>query len=52
MTTQQELQRLAIEHLERLKELIDALKEAGPCPRDGWNALSNIQERLAALSRR
>ena len=52
MTEQQELHRQAIEHLGRLKEIIDALKALGPCPHDGWNALANIQGRPCALSRR
>lgn len=52
MTDQQELHRQAIEHLGRLKEIIDALKELGPCPRDGGNAFANIRGRLCALSRR
>ena len=52
LSQQQKLHHKAKGHLAALEEIIDQLKSAGPCPLDGENAIMNIKERLAALSRR
>ena len=52
LSQQQKLHHKAKGHLAALEEIIDQLKSAGPCPLHGENAIMNIKERLAALSRR
>jgi hypothetical protein len=52
LSQQQKLHHKAKGYLAALEEIIDQLKSAGPCPLDGENAIMNIKERLAALSRR
>lgn len=52
MTKQQKLHQKALTHLEALEQIIDALKEAGPCPLDRSNAALNIRDRLASLAQR
>jgi hypothetical protein len=52
LSQQQRLHQKAKTHLSALEEIIDQLKAAGPCPLDDDNAILNIRERLADLSRR
>ena len=52
MSKQQRLHQKAIKHLAEVEAIIDDLKAAGPCPLDGDNALANVRQRLADLSRR
>ena len=52
LSQQQKLHHKAKGHRAALEEVIDQLKSAGPCPLDVENAIMNIKERLAALSRR
>lgn len=52
MSQQQRRHHEAKDHLSALKEIIDQLKNDGPCPLDGDNAILNIREQLEGLSRR
>ncbi|WP_372400749.1 hypothetical protein ABMY26_36395 (plasmid) [Azospirillum sp. HJ39] len=52
MTKQQNLHRAGLSAVADLERLIDRLKEAGPCPLDGRNALMNLRQRIeGALNR-
>ncbi|WP_372394006.1 hypothetical protein ABMY26_00860 (plasmid) [Azospirillum sp. HJ39] len=52
MTKQQNLHRAGMSAVADLEKLIDRLKEAGPCPLDGRNALMNLLQRIeGALNR-
>jgi hypothetical protein len=52
MSEQQKIHRRAIEALNRIEAAIDEIKRLGPDPRDGNNALMNINERLLGLAGR
>lgn len=51
-TTQQRLHAKALKHFRDLENLIDALKQAGPCELDGNNALLNTRQWLRQLAGR
>ena len=51
MSKQQDLHAEAITYIRNLERVVDALKNAGPCPLDGYNALDNIRERLEGTIR-
>lgn len=52
MTKQQNLHRVGLSAVADLERLIDRLKEAGPCPLDGRNALMNLREQVQGLLNR
>lgn len=49
MTRQQKLHAEATSAIRRLEAAIDGLKNAGPCPLNGNNALRNLEECLRAI---
>lgn len=52
MTKQQNLHRAGLSAVADLEKLIDSLKEAGPCPLDGRNALMNLRQQIEGLLNR
>ncbi|WP_316232947.1 hypothetical protein [Bradyrhizobium sp. SZCCHNPS2010] len=52
MTTQKRLHSKAVRHIRELDEIIDKLKDAGPCQLDGDNAMLNVKDRLVYLAQR
>lgn len=52
MTKQQNLHRAGLSAVADLEKLIDRLKEAGPCPLDGRNALMNLRQHVEGLLNR
>ncbi|KJR62567.1 hypothetical protein VY88_27105 [Azospirillum thiophilum] len=52
MTKQQNLHRAGLSAVADLERLIDRLKEAGPCPLDGRNALMNLRQLTEGLLNR
>jgi hypothetical protein len=49
---QRDLHAKAIKRFDELEKLIDQMKQAGPHPLDGWNALMNTKEQIEGLARR
>ena len=52
MSKQQKLHDKGTELVLKLEGIIDQLKELGPCPLDGSNALLNLRERIRGLDGR
>lgn len=52
MTKQQNLHRAGLSAVADLEKLIDRLKEAGPCPLEGRNALMNLRQQIEGLLNR
>ncbi len=52
MSKQQDLHRTGLTAVADLERIIDRLKDAGPCPLDGRNALLNLRQHVEGLLNR